>query len=112
MNEAIRNLEPRALWNKFADLNAVPRPSKKEERVISFMKDFGHNLGLETIEDEVGNVIVRNPKKQVTLIIIARNMFLFLPVFFVYECVLEHKFIKINFVRYIVIYLVKLSDFR
>ncbi|OAB78584.1 aminoacyl-histidine dipeptidase [Cochleicola gelatinilyticus] len=61
MNEAIRNLKPKALWNKFADLNAVPRPSKKEERVIAFMKDFGENLGLETIEDEVGNVIIRKP---------------------------------------------------
>ena len=49
-------------------------------------------------------MIVINPKKQVTLIIVARNIFLFLPVLcFVYECVLEHKFIKINFVRYIVI---------
>ena len=61
MNEAIRNLEPSVLWNKFADLNAVPRPSKKEERVIAFMKDFGNKLGLETIEDEVGNVIIRKP---------------------------------------------------
>ncbi|WP_282044006.1 aminoacyl-histidine dipeptidase [Winogradskyella flava] len=61
MSQDIRSLEPKALWNKFADLNAVPRPSKKEERVIQFMKDFGHNLGLETIEDEVGNVIIRKP---------------------------------------------------
>ena len=61
MNETIRNLEPRSLWNNFADLNAVPRPSKKEERVIAFMKEFGNKLGLETIEDEVGNVIIRKP---------------------------------------------------
>lgn len=61
MNSEIRNLEPKALWNKFADLNAVPRPSKKEERVIAFMKDFGNSLGLETIEDEVGNVIIKKP---------------------------------------------------
>ncbi len=61
MSEAVRSLEPRELWNKFADLNAVPRPSKKEERVIEFMKDFGKNLGLETIEDAVGNVIIRKP---------------------------------------------------
>ncbi len=61
MNSEIRQLEPKVLWNKFADLNAVPRPSKKEERVIEFMKDFGKNLGLETIEDEVGNVIIRKP---------------------------------------------------
>ncbi len=61
MSQEIRNLEPKALWNKFADLNAVPRPSKKEERVIAFMKDFGAKLGLETIEDEVGNVIIKKP---------------------------------------------------
>ncbi|MEZ4803684.1 MAG: aminoacyl-histidine dipeptidase [Gelidibacter sp.] len=61
MNSEIRNLEPKALWNKFADLNAVPRPSKKEELVIAFMKDFGNKLGLETSEDEVGNVIIKKP---------------------------------------------------
>ncbi|GAB5399734.1 MAG: aminoacyl-histidine dipeptidase [Aureisphaera sp.] len=61
MSEAVRALEPNALWNHFADLNAVPRASKKEERVIQFMKDFGNGLGLETIVDEVGNVIIRKP---------------------------------------------------
>lgn len=61
MNEAIRNLEPKVLWNKFADLNAVPRASKKEERVIAFMKKFGEDLGLETLVDNVGNVIIRKP---------------------------------------------------
>ncbi len=61
MSQDIRNLEPLPLWNHFADLNAVPRPSKKEERVITFMKQFGENLGLETIVDEVGNVIVKKP---------------------------------------------------
>ena len=57
----IRNLEPKALWNHFADLNAVPRPSKKEERVIQFMLDFGKKLGLETIEDAIHNVIIKKP---------------------------------------------------
>ena len=61
MSQEIRNLEPKALWNKFADLNAVPRPSKKEERVIEFIKDFGNSLGLETFEDEIRNVIIRKP---------------------------------------------------
>ena len=61
MSQEIRNLEPKALWNKFADLNAVPRPSKKEDRVIQFMKDFGNALGLETFEDEIRNVIIRKP---------------------------------------------------
>ena len=61
MSQEIRNLEPKLLWNKFADLNAVPRPSKKEDRVIQFMKDFGNALGLETFEDDIRNVIIRKP---------------------------------------------------
>ena len=61
MSNEIRNLRPRSVWNKFADLNAVPRPSKKEERVIAFMIDFGESLGLEVIEDTVGNVIIKKP---------------------------------------------------
>ena len=47
---SVRNQEPNSLWNHFADLNAVPRPSKKEERVIEFMMDFGKSLNLMLIE--------------------------------------------------------------
>jgi len=61
MSESIRNLEPQSLWNHFADLNAVPRPSKKEERVIAFMEDFGKKHGFETVVDKVGNVIMKKP---------------------------------------------------
>ena len=61
MNTTIRQLSPVAIWSNFADLNTVPRPSKKEERVITFIKDFGVGLNLETIEDEVGNVIIKKP---------------------------------------------------
>ena len=46
MNKEIRGLEPKQVWNNFADLNAVPRASKKEEEVIAFMKAFGVDLGL------------------------------------------------------------------
>ena len=60
-NTAVRNQEPQLLWNHFADINAIPRASKKEERIIEFMVDFGKNLGLETIVDPVGNVIIRKP---------------------------------------------------
>ena len=59
MNSEIRALNPTGIWNNFADLNAVPRASKKEEQVIQFMMDFGEKLGLETLKDEVGNVIIR-----------------------------------------------------
>ena len=58
---SITHLEPQNIWKNFAALNAVPRPSKKEEKVIEFIKNFGKNLNLETTEDEVGNVIIRKP---------------------------------------------------
>jgi dipeptidase D len=61
MSTEIRQLEPRAMWNYFAELNAVPRPSKKEERVIEFMKKFGEGLGLDTRVDQIGNVLIRKP---------------------------------------------------
>ena len=74
MNKEIAQLEPSLVWTNFTRLNAVPRPSKKEERVIAFMMDFGSGLGLETLKDEVGNVVIRKPaspgfenKKMVTL---------------------------------------------
>ena len=58
---SITHLEPQIIWKNFAALNAVPRPSKKEERVIAFIKNFGENLGLPTSVDEVGNVIIKKP---------------------------------------------------
>jgi len=61
MSKEILNLEPKALWKNFYSLTQIPRPSKKEAQVIEFMKKFGEDLGLETIVDEVGNVIIRKP---------------------------------------------------
>lgn len=61
MSAEVRALEPKAVWNHFADLNQVPRPSKREERVVDFMKAFGERLGLETQVDDVGNVLIRKP---------------------------------------------------
>ena len=61
MNTEVANLEPSIVWNHFEQLNAVPRPSKQEERVIAFMKKFGEDLGFETIVDSAGNVIVKKP---------------------------------------------------
>ncbi|MEZ5195651.1 MAG: aminoacyl-histidine dipeptidase [Bacteroidales bacterium] len=61
MSNEILNLEPKAIWKHFYSLTQIPRPSKKEERIIEFMKKFGEGLGLETIVDEVGNVIIKKP---------------------------------------------------
>ena len=67
---SIRTLEPKLLWNHFADFNAIPRPSKKEERICQFMIDFGKNIGLETQQDAIGNIII---KKIQTLFLILIN---------------------------------------
>ena len=61
MNQEVAALHPAEIWTCFEQLNAVPRPSKKEERVIAFMRKFGEDLGLQTIVDPVGNVIIRKP---------------------------------------------------
>ena len=57
----VRDLSPKEVWNFFEDLNAVPRPSKKEERVIEFVKVFGEDLNLPTYVDPAGNVIIKKP---------------------------------------------------
>ncbi len=61
MSNTLRDIEPKILWNHFADLNAIPRPSKKEERIIQFMVDFGTQLKLETTVDAIGNVLIKKP---------------------------------------------------
>jgi len=57
----ISELSPTALWQNFANLNAIPRASKKEAEVIQFIMDFGKKLNLETFKDDIGNVIIKKP---------------------------------------------------
>ena len=54
-------LQPKSVFDCFAQVNKVPRPSKREEQMIQFLLDFGKGLGLETRRDEAGNVIIRKP---------------------------------------------------
>ena len=54
-------LKPAAVFEMFARINKVARPSKREEKMIAFLKDFGESLGLETKVDETGNVLIRKP---------------------------------------------------
>ncbi|MBI1221257.1 MAG: beta-Ala-His dipeptidase [Bacteroidetes bacterium] len=55
------DLQPKEVWTHFAELNAIPRGSKKEEKAAQFVADFGANLGLEVLRDDIGNVIVKKP---------------------------------------------------
>ena len=61
MTTSLPLLEPANLWTHFSALNAVPRPSKREERIIQFMLDFAASHRLFAEKDAVGNVLVRKP---------------------------------------------------
>nr|WP_321450532.1 aminoacyl-histidine dipeptidase [uncultured Carboxylicivirga sp.] len=61
MNNEIAKLAPVGLWESFYKLTQIPRPSKNEGKAIDFIEKFGKSLGLETVRDEVGNVIIRKP---------------------------------------------------
>ncbi len=54
-------LQPKAVFDCFAEVNKVPRRSKHEEKMIAYLKDFGESLGLETKVDETGNVLIKKP---------------------------------------------------
>lgn len=54
-------LKPALVFDMFARINAVPRPSKREEKMIAFLKEFGERLGLPTKVDETGNVLISKP---------------------------------------------------
>ena len=57
----MKNLEPKGLWNNFYSLTQIPRPSGKKKEVSEFLANYGRSLGLETLTDEIGNVLIRKP---------------------------------------------------
>ena len=64
MSKEIRKLKPLSLWNNFADLNAIPRPSKQEQKVVAYLMKFAKLHKLEALIDPVGNVIMKKPATQ------------------------------------------------
>ena len=61
MSAEIKELTPRPVWGYFYELTQIPRPTGHMTAVTEFMKSFGKGLGLETLQDEVGNVLIRKP---------------------------------------------------
>ena len=55
------DLKPARVFEQFAKINQIPRPSKHEGKMIEYLKNFGESRGLETVVDETGNVIIRKP---------------------------------------------------
>ena len=54
-------LKPAVVFEQFAKINQIPRPSKREEKMIAYLKEWGESRGLDTKVDETGNVIIRKP---------------------------------------------------
>ena len=57
----MKNQEPKALWASFYSLTQIPRPSGKRKEIADFLVNYGKSLGLETLQDEIGNVLIRKP---------------------------------------------------
>ncbi|GLI69814.1 hypothetical protein VaNZ11_014518, partial [Volvox africanus] len=60
-DDAIADLKPVLLWRYFKDLTQIPRPSKHEERVLQYLKDFAAERQLPWQQDAVGNLVIRRP---------------------------------------------------
>ena len=58
---SISQLQPRLVWEQFDAITQVPRPSKKEQRIIEFLIDFAIQHNLEWQRDKIGNVVIRKP---------------------------------------------------
>lgn len=56
-----KDLKPASVFYYFEEICQVPRPSKREEKIIAYLKAFGRKHGLETKTDEVGNVLIKKP---------------------------------------------------
>ena len=61
LKDAVATMDPQDVWQNFYQLTQIPRPSHHEEQVGDFLAQFGKDLGLETIVDDVGNVLIRKP---------------------------------------------------
>ena len=56
-----KDLKPASVFRYFEEICQVPRPSKHEEKIVAYLKEFGKKHNLETLSDEVGNVLIRKP---------------------------------------------------
>ena len=52
----ITDLEPQIVWKYFDEITKVPRPSKKEEKIIAYLEDFAQKNHIAYKKDEVGNI--------------------------------------------------------
>ncbi len=59
--KAIKGLKPELLWQHFYELSQVPRPSKREEKAVEFVREFARKNNFKFDEDKVGNIVIHVP---------------------------------------------------
>lgn len=59
--DAIKGLKPELVWNRFYEITQIPHPSKKEEKICEYLRNFANDKNLEFKEDEVGNIVMKVP---------------------------------------------------
>ncbi|MDR0824299.1 MAG: aminoacyl-histidine dipeptidase [Prevotella sp.] len=57
----IKDLKPSGIWNYFHEITQIPRPSKKEEKIIAYLLEFAKKHHLEVKKDDAGNVLITKP---------------------------------------------------
>jgi dipeptidase D len=63
MSTPLNNLQPQAVWKHFAALTAIPRASEKEEEARKYVLGIAGRLGLQSVQDEAGNLVIRKPAR-------------------------------------------------
>ena len=61
MGKVLGHLKPKRVWEIFEEICQIPRPSKKEEKILKYLVDFAVKNGLEYRQDKLGNLVIEKP---------------------------------------------------
>ncbi|HOY90199.1 MAG TPA: aminoacyl-histidine dipeptidase [Bacteroidales bacterium] len=61
MSNPFKNIEPHKVWQYFYEITQIPRPSKNEDKIITYLENFAKSKNLEYKKDRVNNIVIRKP---------------------------------------------------
>ena len=61
MQSIVEGIEPKAIWNLFEEITKIPRPSKHEEKILEYLREFADKRDLKTRKDTTGNIVILRP---------------------------------------------------
>ena len=65
MASIVEDFKPKKLWKHFENITKIPRPSKHEEKILQYLKNFANKRNLEMREDSTGNIVILRPGSNV-----------------------------------------------